>query len=180
MGGCELVRSAFPATGADALGRGLVLSYWAELLEAFALEGAAEDAVYRLALAVLRSCEEGVATTVLSRYMEAWLLKLHGLYPPLARCVSCRQELPAGPLRYHRPEGAFRCEACGPVSGPVLPAATRDFLADAFKNPPSALTAPPPTGSGLESFHQGLIEAHLERDLRSLRVLKDVERGASS
>jgi len=96
MGGCELVRSAFPAS--QELEVGLVLGYFAELLDAFALEGTAEDAVYRLALAVLKAAEGGTDTTVLSRYLEAWLLKLHGLYPPVNRCVTCGNGLPAGPL----------------------------------------------------------------------------------
>jgi DNA repair protein RecO (recombination protein O) len=174
MGGCELLRSAFPAS--QDLEAGLVLGYFAELFDAFALEGTAEDAVYRLALALLKAAEEGTDTTVLSRYLEAWLLKLHGLYPPVNRCVTCGNALAGGPLRYHRSEKAFRCESCGPVSGPVLSVETRAFLADVFKNPPAAVTAQLPAGSGLESFHQSLIEAHLERDLRSLRVLKDVAR----
>jgi DNA repair protein RecO (recombination protein O) len=175
LGGCELLRSAFP-TGGD-LDASLVLSYFAELLEAFALEGAAEDAVYRLAVAVLKAAEEGTSATVLSRYMEAWLLKLHGLYPPVGRCVTCEKPLPAGPLRYHRTAKAFRCESCGPVSGPVLSGECSSFLADVFKNAPAAVKAPLPADAGaLASFHQALIEAHLERDLRSVRVLKDIAR----
>jgi hypothetical protein len=34
--------------------------------------------------------------------------------------------------------------------------------------------------SCLESFHQALVSRHLERDLRSYRVLKDVARGAGA
>jgi recombinational DNA repair protein (RecF pathway) len=133
--------------------------------------------MYRLAVAVLKAAEEGTNPTVLSRYMEAWLLKLHGLYPPAARCVTCEKPLPAGPLRYHHTAKAFRCEACGPVSGPVLSNESRQFLADVFKNPPAGVKTPLPSDVGaLASFHQGLIEAHLERDLRSVRVLKDIAR----
>src|SRR5688572_29216501 len=111
MGGCELISSAFQGRTAQADGP-LVLSYFAELIESFALEEAAEDAVYRLALAVTRAAEEGIDLSVLSRYLEAWLLRLHGLYPPVNRCVTCTQPLPPGPLRYHRTARAFRCETC--------------------------------------------------------------------
>src|SRR5215211_3644423 len=45
LGECELVRSAFPPTGGD-LDTALALSYFAELLDAFAQEGEAEDAAY--------------------------------------------------------------------------------------------------------------------------------------
>jgi DNA repair protein RecO (recombination protein O) len=179
MGGCELIRSAFPGQAAG-LDSAFVLSYFAELIESFTLEDAAEDAVYRLAVAVLRAAEEGTDLAVLSRYLEAWLLKLHGLYPPVNRCVTCRQPLD-GPLRYHRPARAFRCEACGPVSGPVLSLPVRDLLADIFRQPPVAMKSIRAAESGpLESFHQELIVNHLERDLRSYRVLKDVARGAQA
>ena len=33
-----------------------------------------------------------------------------------------------------------------------------------------------PEGGALEGFHRDLIRSHLERDLRSVRVLKDVAR----
>jgi DNA repair protein RecO (recombination protein O) len=178
MGGCELIRSAFPAHGGltDA---GLVLSYFAELIESFALEDAAEDAVYRLAVAVLRAAEEGGDTTVLSRYLEAWLLRLHGLYPSMNRCVTCGQGLSVGALRYHRPARAFRCESCGPVTGPVLPEGARELLVEIFRVGPGAMRRaldPAVPTTGLETFHQELIVNHLERDLRSYRVLKDVAR----
>src|SRR5512145_2504432 len=60
LGECELLRSAFLVGGASPESR-LALSYYAELLDAFAQEGEAEDAVYRLALAVLRAAEEGTS-----------------------------------------------------------------------------------------------------------------------
>src|SRR5512135_613066 len=80
LGGCELIRSAYLA-GSRELETTLSFSYFAELLDAFSPEGAADDAVYRLAVAVIRAAEEGAAPSVLARYLEAWLLKLHGLYP---------------------------------------------------------------------------------------------------
>ncbi|HSD25750.1 MAG TPA: DNA repair protein RecO, partial [Vicinamibacteria bacterium] len=88
LGPCELLRSAFRA-GERGLETALNLSYFAELLDAFAQEGEAEDDVYRLALAVVRAAEGGTDTAVLARYLEAWLLKLHGVYPPLDHCASC-------------------------------------------------------------------------------------------
>jgi hypothetical protein len=45
-----------------------------------------------------------------------------------------------------------------------------------FANPPSGLHASPAEADPLESFHHGLVSRHLERELRSYRVLKDVAR----
>ncbi|HEU0090689.1 MAG TPA: DNA repair protein RecO, partial [Vicinamibacteria bacterium] len=75
LGECELIRSAFRA-GERGLDEALALSYFAELLDAFAQEGEAEDAVYRLALAIVAAVDGGTETSVLGRYLEAWLLKL--------------------------------------------------------------------------------------------------------
>ena len=176
LGECELLRSAFPA-GARGLEEAMALSYFAELLDAFAQEGEAEDAVYRLALAVVEAVETGSSVTALARYLEAWLLRLHGLYPSLDRCASCEKELPAGEVDYHGPAHGFVCADCGPASGPGLTAATRAYLRRIFGLAPVAVGASGEDESArLESFHRDLIRRHLERDLRSLRVLRDVAR----
>jgi DNA repair protein RecO (recombination protein O) len=175
LGECELVRSAFRA-GARGLDSALALSYFAELIDAFAQEGEAEDAVYRLALAVVGAAEEGSDPGVLARYLEAWLLKLHGIYPPLDRCAGCGGALePGGERRYHRPAHGFVCDACGSATGPVLGGTDHDFLREAFARAPGALVRRP-SAAGLESFHRDLIREHLERDLHSHRVLRDVAR----
>ncbi len=176
LGDCELIRSAFPA-GARGLDAALSLSYFAELVDAFALEGEAEDAMYRLSLAVVRAAEDGCRTDVLGRYLEAWLLRLHGLYPPTDRCASCAKDLARGGLRYHRAAHGFVCDDCGPATGPAIPVAARTFLEEAFRRAPAALPQEVAAGAAaLEVFHQELIASHLERDLRSQRVLRDVAR----
>jgi DNA repair protein RecO (recombination protein O) len=176
LGACELIHSAFPLASRS-LDAGLAVGYFADLLDAFAHEGAPEDAVYRLALAVLHAAEEGVPLPLLSRYLEAWLLKLHGLYPQLERCASCDRALPDGPLAYHRPSHGFVCGDCGPASGPRLMEPQRDALREIFRTAPAALPrALAGELGGLESFQQHLIASPLERHLRSQRVLHDVAR----
>ena len=176
LGECELVRSAFPPTGRD-LDAALSFSYFAELLDAFAQEGEAEDAVYRLALAVLAAASAGADIRLLARYLEAWLLRLHGLYPSLDRCAGCDGSLAAGALPYHHSAHGFVCDACGPAGGPLLSPALRDLLRDVFRVAPAGLTrALPADSSMLESFHRELIRSHLERDLHSHRVMRDVSR----
>ena len=176
LGACELLHSAFPA-GAAGLEASLFLSYLAELLDAFAQEGAPEDAVYRLALAAIRATEAGMPEPLLVRYVEAWLLRLHGVYPPLDCCATCAGVLRAGRLVYHDAAHGFVCENCGPATGPVLPVEARALLALIFMRSPAEL----PRGANggvavLEGFHQLLLLRHLERPLRSHRILKDVAR----
>jgi len=177
LGQAELMHSAFRA-GTRSLDAALFLSGCAELLDAFSSEGEAEEKVYRLALAVVQAAEKGASPELLGRYLEAWLLKLHGLYPPLDRCAACGGPLPAkGALSYHRGAHGFVCGDCGPASGPELPVAARSMLADFFRRPPDALGDEVGTAAqALESFHRDLIAAHLERDLRAPRVIREIAR----
>jgi DNA repair protein RecO (recombination protein O) len=177
LGECELIRSAFPGRERR-LEQGLVLGYFAELLDGFAQEGDAEDEVYRLARAVVRALGEGRRSEVMARYLEAWLLRLHGIYPPLTQCAGCAGRLPSGDLGYHGPTHGFVCPDCGPASGPFLGAPARRFLELAFRAAPEQMADELPAGSAeLETFHERLIGGHLERELRSPRVLKSVARG---
>lgn len=176
LGACELIRSAFLVGGREPESR-LALSYYAELLDAFAQEGEVEDAVYRLALAVLKAAEAGASGMTLARYLEAWLLRLHGLYPSLDRCAACGGPLSGGELRYHRVSHGFVCPACEPASGPILTRSARGVLERIFKEPPADLGGELEAASGeLERFHGDLIGAHLERELLSRRVLREVAR----
>ena len=86
----------------------------------------------------------------------------------------------AGRLEYHRTAHGFVCGECGPASGPVLPATTRSLYARIFQSPPQALAGPDPDVRSLEAFHRELITSHLERDLRSPRVIREATREAAS
>lgn len=178
LGQCELVRSAFPSSG-QGLESALTLSYFAELIDAFCPDGEAEDAVYRLAVAVLAATAEGRPAPLMSRYIEAWLLRLSGLYPPLDRCSGCGGSLAAGELRYHAPAHGFICGQCGPATGPILGSEVRALLVDLFRRSPAAVLESPQAAADLEMFHQELIGKHIERPLRSRRVLLDVAAGAA-
>jgi DNA repair protein RecO (recombination protein O) len=176
LGACELLRSAFPASGRG-LEPALALSYFAELVDAFAQEGEVDDPVYRLATAVVRAVEEGGDVPLLARYIEAWLLRLHGVYPPLDRCSACGGGLPAGSLRYHAAAHGFVCDGCGPATGPVLPRGAREAIGAFFRRAPSSFLEADSAAAPLEAFHHDLIGLHLERELRSYRVMTEAVRG---
>ena len=105
----------------------------------------------------VRAAEEGVIGDVLARYLEAWLLRLHGLYPPLDRCASCERALAARrPATITRAAHGFVCGDCGPASGPVLPARRAGFLRRIFRQAPGAVAgAAPATSARLERLPPG-------------------------
>lgn len=179
LGECELIRTAF-AAGAERLEYGLLLGYFAELLEGFVQEGEADDAVYRLAVAAVRALEDGRSGVLMARYLEAWLLKLHGIYPPLRRCATCDGPLEAGELRYADESHGFVCRNCPGAIGTRLSLESRELLERIFRTAPAEMDGPAPAGiETLEPFHVDLIQRHFERELRSRRVLRSVERGLS-
>ena len=176
LGECELVRSAFQA-GARGLDEAMALSYFAELLDAFAQEGEAEDAVYRLALAVLAAVEGGTddgragalpggVAAEAARHLSA-ARSLRRL-----RRAAARRRAPLPPPRptasCARPAGRPRGRWCD--------AARSRFLREAFAPAARRRDADALRGAPLEAFHRDLIRTHLERDLRSHRVLRDVAR----
>ena len=139
LGQAELLHSAFRASSRS-LESALMLSGCAELLDAFCAEGVAEEKTYRLGVAVVHAAEGGATPELLGRYLESWLLRLHGLHPPLDRCATCGAALASETLSYHRPAHGFVCERCGPASGPELSVAARALLAEIFQRPPDSFT----------------------------------------
>jgi DNA repair protein RecO (recombination protein O) len=178
LGQAELLHSAFRAN-ARSLESAMLLSGCAEMLDAFCPEGEVEETTYRLALAVVRAAEAGATPELIGRYLEAWLLRLHGLYPALDRCAACGGRLAGGALAYHRPARGFVCAACEPASGPELSASAAALLAEFFRRAPETFTGEAgPAARELESFHRDRIGEHLERDLRSPRVIRETRREA--
>ena len=124
------------------------VSYFAELLDEWAQEADADDRLYRLGAAMLDALSAGVAVEPLARYFEYWLLRLQGVYP----------ESHAG-----------------------LSDAAIAFLVGSRTVPPQQVgmvPAEPRALRELENVHRTLITMHLEKTLKSDRVLRDLRRHA--
>ena len=122
------------------------VSYFAELLDEWAQDADADERLYRLGASMLNALSAGVPAEPLARYFEYWLLRLQGVYP----------------------------EARGTLSQPALAflAASRNVGPDRV----SELPAERRTLKELEQVHRGLIAMHLDKHLKSDRVLRDIRR----
>ena len=114
--------------------------------------------------------EAGASPALLARYLEAWLLRLHGLYPPLDRCAGCgdaaaRRALCATTAAAH----GLRVRRLRARLGPR--AARRGARAARARLPQAARGAgrrrPERPRSRSRRSTSDLIARHLERDLRS-------------
>jgi DNA repair protein RecO (recombination protein O) len=131
----------------DALGH---LGYFAELIDECALEGDADERLYRLGRSVIDALAAGAPVEALARYFEYWLLRLQGVYPTQLDALPLSDDALAF-LRASARIGPDRLERLAPSPG-----ALRE----------------------LEAVHRTLIAAHLEKDLKSARVLREM-RGSS-
>lgn len=156
--------------------------YFAELMDEWAQESDPNETLFRLGCSVVEALASGVPVEPLARYFEYWLLRLQGVYPSLAACGTCGARLSGtGPSAAVLAPGErdYRCSACarpGPraigLSGEAL-----TFLRALGGLAPARLdrvVAGERALRELESAHRALIATHLEKDLKSIRVLREL------
>ncbi len=97
------------------------------------------------------------------------------MYPAIDRCPRCLDRFD-GEAVLVEADRAYLCPACGP-SGARVSSGALAFLRAAAGRTPVAVTeqgAPVAVLRELEQAHQRLIAAHLEKSLRSVRVVKEL------
>ena len=171
----EPVRSPLMLRESDALGH---VEYFAELIDECAPEADPNATLYRLGAAVVDSLIEAIPVERLARYVEYWVLRLQGVYPSLVACHRCGGD-PARGGRIDPAGGGFACAACATGQGIVLSSESVRFLRAAAGTPPGGLRdieLPAHAAHELERAHRQLITAHLEKELRSAKVLRAMTR----
>jgi DNA repair protein RecO (recombination protein O) len=170
----EPLRSPMSATDPDALG---YVGYLAELLDGAAQDADPNERLFRLGVSVLEALATGTPIVPLVRYFEYWVLRLQGVYPPWRACERCGASLAQDGAWLVRSHGGFTCRRCGGRERADLSPDALAFLAAASELPPDALASvpmPSPAGREIAAVHRALISAHLEREPRSTRVLREL------
>ena len=122
------------------------VGYFAELLDECAQDADADERMYRLGASMLEALCAKAPVDPLARYFEYWLLRLQGVYPESQRTLS------TGALAFLAASRSVAPQRVGevPTEGRVL--------------------------RELENAHRALITMHLEKTLKSDRVLRDLRR----
>ena len=171
----EPVLSPLVSKNADALGHA---SYFAELLDEWAPEGDPSERLFRLGASVIVALTGEVPVERVARYFEYWLLRLQGVYPSVATCRQCGVDVKDRGARISVPDGLCVCRECGPGDGGVyLSPEALEFLRAAAALPPERLgevALKPRAALELTVAHRLLISSHLEKELRSVRVLREM------
>ena len=157
------------------------VGYFAELIDEWAPEAHADERLYRLGASVIEALSTGAPVDRLARYFEYWLLRLQGVYPSVTACPACVKSLDNGAVMAPR-EHVYVCRGCAPAAGgtPISPEALR-FLKAAAASAPDRLTPLTLSASAsreLETAHCRLINLHLEKELKSTRVLREMSHGS--
>ena len=142
----EPARSALSNGTIEALG---CATYFAELIDQWAADADADERLYRLGASMVEALATGVPPEPLTRYFEYWLLRLQGVYPP-PDVLKTRLSTDAMAFLH-----AAACKSPQDLTG---------------------LLVEPTVLRELEGMHRSLIAMHLEREPRSVKVLKDMYR----
>ena len=134
------------------------------------------DRLYRLGVAAGEALGREGSVEALARYFEYWLLRLEGVYPGLDVCPRCERRSVAGGAALVLAERLFVCLACA-HGGPRLSGDAIGFLKRVAGCAPAVVAetgAPSSVLRELEDVHHRLIAMHLEKELRSARVIKEL------
>jgi DNA repair protein RecO (recombination protein O) len=148
----ELVSLNYSEASRSALSGGTIealgcASYFAELIDEWAAESHEDERLYRLGVSMVDALATGVPHEALTRYFEFWLLTLQGVYP-------------AGRVPSLSPEAQTFLTAARKVTPQELAgvSASREVMRE------------------LEALHRSVIAMHLDREPRSIKVLKEMTR----
>jgi DNA repair protein RecO (recombination protein O) len=153
--------------------RTAALQMVAEVLEEALPEGAPEDAVFRLALAVLDEMQVGRVWMPVT-YFALWMNRLLGWMPELGHCVVCGLDLRGGAVWYSATSDGVTCGDDRRGGSLVVSAESVGLAERMFRGTVKGLAAeawPSARGADLRRFAVETLERHLERRLVSARAL---------
>jgi DNA repair protein RecO (recombination protein O) len=169
----EMTRSPLSGASGEALGH---VGYFAELIDEWAPESHADERLFRLGAAITEAIAGGTPIEPLARYFEYWILRLQGVYPSLAACPGCAEPFTTGAVMPPR-DDLFVCRTCAPDGGAAVSVEALRFLKAAGATAPDRLQSIPLQARAareLETVHRRLLSLHLEKDLKSARVLREM------
>jgi DNA repair protein RecO (recombination protein O) len=159
----EPSRSPMSAASLGALGH---VGYFAELIDEWSPDAHADERLYRLGSSMVDALAAGTPVD-----------RLAGVYPAIGACAGCGGGLGDGAVMPPR-DHVFICRGCGPSgSGTLVSAEAMRFLKASASVAPEGLEALPLAAISsrqLETAHRRLINLHLEKELKSARVLREM------
>ena len=159
--------------------RTAALQMVAEVLEEALPEGAPEDAVFRLALAVLEELQVGRVWMPVT-YFALWMNRLMGWMPELGHCAACGLDLRGGVVWWSAASDGVTCADDRRGGSVALSAESVVLAGRMFRGTVKGLAVeewPKARAADLRRFAIEVLERHLEGRLVSARALARETRG---
>jgi len=160
---------------------GLLLSaYLRDHMLEFAQEDEPGDHLYRLLDSTIEALVAGADRDLATRYFEAWVLRLAGVFPPPTHCPECDRPLPSrGAVLPALAEGLV-CRDCGGRGAETVAPEVIEFLLRISQENLAKMAAKPPPSGILEQVDKLCAEVRrrfLQHELRSYTVIRETLEG---
>jgi DNA repair protein RecO (recombination protein O) len=168
---CEVLDS--PLTSEVTYPRAVALGHIAELLDELLPDRETSDAVFRLALTVVRQLR-GPEIWLPVTYFELWMARLMGYLPELSECLNCGRLLNGSRAYFHALADGLMCPEHKRLASSELSAESRQLAAQMLRVPLSALQSEGSAArsADLRKFLLQTLERHIEKKLVTRGMLE--------
>jgi DNA repair protein RecO (recombination protein O) len=162
---CDILES--PLSGPMDYARVVALEHLAETLDELLPDREANDAIFRLTVAVLRRLQSGLIWLPLT-YFHLWLVRLVGFLPELTTCSHCGQSLNGSRAYYHALADGLMCAQHKRPASSELTVQSRATAVQMFRQPLESLAMESWSqvqGADLRRYLVQIVERHIEKKL---------------
>jgi DNA repair protein RecO (recombination protein O) len=171
---CEVIES--PLATEVSYPRAVALGHLAELLDELLPDREANDAVFRLTLAVLSSLR-GPEIWMAVTYFDLWLTRLMGFMPELTECIVCGRPLNGSRAYFHALADGLMCPDDKRLASSEMSSESRMLAAQMLRAPVDSFEATPWTksrGSDLRKYLMQTLERHIEKKIVTAAMLERI------
>jgi DNA repair protein RecO (recombination protein O) len=171
---CEVIES--PLATEVSYPRAVALGHLAELLDELLPDREANDAVFRLTLAVLSSLR-GPEIWMAVTYFDLWLTRLMGFMPELTECIVCGRPLNGSRAYFHALADGLMCPDDKRLASSEMSSDSRMLAAQMLRAPVDSFEATPWTksrGSDLRKYLMQTLERHIEKKIVTAAMLERI------
>jgi DNA repair protein RecO (recombination protein O) len=171
---CDILSS--PLAAEVTYPRMVALSYVAEVIDQLLPDREPSDDIFRLALSVVKSLENGLIWMPLT-YFDLWIVRLIGLLPDLSHCTACGAVLNGSRAYFHALADGLLCAKDKRLASSEISAESRAVAAAMFRAPLSGFEGeawPRQRGADLRKFLAQRIERHIEKKLTTAAMLEKI------
>ncbi|MGO9124578.1 MAG: DNA repair protein RecO [Terriglobales bacterium] len=171
---CEVLES--PLASEVTYPRAVALAHVAELLDELLPDREPNDAVFRLALAVLAGLR-GSDVWLPITYIELWMTRLMGYLPELSECMVCGRTLNGSRAFFHALSDGLVCADDKRLASSEISVESRTWAARMLRAPLESFAGtawPKLQGADLRKFLIHTLQRHIEKKLVTAGMLEKI------